>query len=87
MVRVIGIILKDQWLLFNDGMALLADILAQAASFLAVMARATQVSGVEMEKEGWKIKGVKKESAASNNVLTSSVRAAQNSFISYRASE
>lgn len=52
MVRVIGIILKDQWLLFNDGMALLADVLAQAASFLAVMARATQVSDVEMEKEG-----------------------------------
>lgn len=43
---MIGVILKDQRLLFNDGMALLADILAQATSFLAVMARPTQVPEV-----------------------------------------
>lgn len=42
-VWVIRIILKHQWLLFNDGMALLADIFAQATSFLAVMTWATQV--------------------------------------------
>lgn len=45
-VRVVGVILKDQRLLFDDGVTLLADILAQAASFLTVMARTTQVPEV-----------------------------------------
>lgn len=49
-VWVIGVILKDQWLLFNDGMALLTDVLAQATSFLAVMARATQVPASIFDK-------------------------------------
>lgn len=61
-VWVIRVILKDQRLLFNDGMALLADILAQATSFLTVMARATQVP--ELNGGRTKFKGVKKESAA-----------------------
>lgn len=42
-VRVVGVILEDQWLLFDDGVTLLANILAQAASFLAVVARPAQV--------------------------------------------
>lgn len=46
MVWVIGVILKDQRLLLNDGMALLADIFAQATGFLSIMARATQVPEV-----------------------------------------
>lgn len=49
-VWVIGVILKDQRLLFNDGMALLADVFAQATSFLAVMARATQVPASIFDK-------------------------------------
>lgn len=49
MVRVIGVVLKDQWLLFDDGMALLADVLAQASGFLAVMARPAQVPEVNGE--------------------------------------
>lgn len=49
-VWVIGVILKDQWLLFNDGMALLADVLAQATSLLSVMARATQVPASVFDK-------------------------------------
>lgn len=45
MVRVIRVVLEDQRLLLNDGVALLADVLAQAAGFLPVVARTTQVSG------------------------------------------
>lgn len=45
-VWVVGVILEDQWLLFNDGMALLADVLSQASGFLAVVARPTQVPWV-----------------------------------------
>ena len=60
MVWVIGVILKDQWLLFNDGMALLADVLAQATSLLSVMARATQVPEVSRAEQNsevsrWKL--------------------------------
>lgn len=43
MVRVIRVILKNQGLLFNDGMTLLADILAQATCLFTRMTRATQV--------------------------------------------
>ena len=53
MVWVIGIILKDQWLLFNDGVALLADILAQATSLLTVMARTAKVPEVKDENKTW----------------------------------
>lgn len=42
-VWVIWIVLKDERLLFNNSMALLADILAEAPSLLPIMARATQV--------------------------------------------
>lgn len=42
-VRVVGVVLKDQRLLFDDGVTLLADVLAQAAGFLTVVARPTQV--------------------------------------------
>lgn len=49
-VRVIGVVLKDQWLLFDDGMALLADVLAQASGFLAVMARPAQVPASILDK-------------------------------------
>lgn len=45
-VRVVGVVLKDQRLLFDDGMALLTDILAQSTGFLTVMARPTQVPEV-----------------------------------------
>lgn len=70
MVWVIRVILKDQWLLFNDGMTLLADILAQATGFLTVMAWATQVPKVRRGERRTKCRGVKKESAASNNAMT-----------------
>lgn len=43
MVRVIRVVLKNQRLLFNDGMALLADVFAQTARLFTVMARTTQV--------------------------------------------
>lgn len=43
MVRVVGVILEDQRPLFDDGVTLLANILAQAASLLAVVARPAQV--------------------------------------------
>ena len=75
MVRVIGVILKDQRLLFNDGMALLADILSKATSFLTVVARATQVPEVNGERRT-KCRGFKKESESSNNILTYSATAA-----------
>lgn len=63
---MIGVILKDEWLLFNDGMALLADILAQTTGFLTVMARATQVPKVGRGERRTKFRGVKVESSASN---------------------
>lgn len=75
MVRVIGVILKDQRLLFNDGMALLADILSKAASFLTVVARATQMPEVNGERR-IKFRGVKKESESTINILTYSATAA-----------
>lgn len=50
MVGVIWVVLKDQWLLFNDGMALLADILAKTSCLLAVMAWATQVPASIFDK-------------------------------------
>lgn len=50
-VRVVGVVLKDQRLLVDDGVTLLADILAQAAGFLTVMARPTQVPEVRRGAE------------------------------------
>lgn len=49
-VRVVGVVLKDQRLLLDDGVTLLADVLAQAAGFLPVVARPTQVP--ESREEG-----------------------------------
>ncbi len=83
---MVGVILKDQWLLFNNSMALLADIFPQATSFLTVVAWATKVPGVN-GKGRTKFRSVEKESVASNNVLTYSVTAAQNSIICSKASE
>lgn len=40
---MIWVVLEDQRLLLNDGVALLANILAQATGFLTVMTWATQV--------------------------------------------
>lgn len=45
-IRVVGVVLKDQGLLLDDGVTLLADVLAQAAGFLTVVARPTQVPEV-----------------------------------------
>lgn len=63
---MIGVILKDQWLLINDGMALLADILSQATGFLTVMAWATQVPKVGRGERRTKFRAVKVEFTASN---------------------
>lgn len=46
-VWMIGVVLKDQRLLLNDGMTLLADVLAQSASFLTVMTGTTKVPAAE----------------------------------------
>lgn len=43
MVGVVGVVLEDERLLFDDGVALLADVLPQAAGLLAVVARAAKV--------------------------------------------
>lgn len=50
-VRVVGVVLKDQRLFFDDGVTLLADILPQAAGFLTVVARPTQVPEVRRGAE------------------------------------
>lgn len=50
MVRVIRVVLKNQRLLFNDGMALLADVFAQTARLFTVMARTTQVPASIFDK-------------------------------------
>ena len=50
MVRVVGVILEEQGLLLDDGVALLADVFAQTTRLLAVMARATQVSEEERDE-------------------------------------
>lgn len=42
-IRVVGVILEQKGLLFNDGVTLLANVLAEATSFLSVVARTTQV--------------------------------------------
>jgi len=44
-VGVVGVILEDERLLLDDGMALLADVLPQAAGLLPVVAWTAQVSG------------------------------------------
>lgn len=42
-IRVVGVVLEQQRLLINYGMALLTDVLAQAPSFLSVVAWTAQV--------------------------------------------
>lgn len=49
---MIRVILEDQRLLLNNGVALLANVLAQAAGFLAVVTRTTQMPGAEVRREG-----------------------------------
>lgn len=53
MVRVVGVVLEQQRLLLDDGVALLTDVLPQTTGFLTVMTRATQVSegGREIESD------------------------------------
>lgn len=42
-IGVVGVILEQEWLLFNNGVTLLTDVLAKAPSFLSVVTRTTQV--------------------------------------------
>lgn len=49
---MIRVVLEDQRLLLNNGVALLANVLAQAAGFLAVVTRATQMPATEARREG-----------------------------------
>lgn len=44
-IRVIRVVLEQQRLLVDDGVALLTDVLAETPSLLSVVARAAQVSG------------------------------------------
>lgn len=43
-VRMVWVVLENQGLLVNDGVALLADVLPQASGFLSIVTGATQVS-------------------------------------------
>lgn len=43
-IRMVGVVLKDERLLINDGVALLTNVLPKTASLLTVMTRATQVA-------------------------------------------
>lgn len=42
-IRVVGVILKEQWLLINNGVTFLTDVFSEAPGFFAVVAWATQV--------------------------------------------
>lgn len=76
---MIGVVLEDQRLLLDDGVALLADVLAEAASFLAVMARATQVPAADGGRRATS-RGVEEERKSSDDVLTDRVTAAQKCY-------
>lgn len=41
---MVGVVLEDERLLFDDGMALLTNVLPEATSLFAVMTRATQMA-------------------------------------------
>lgn len=43
-VRMVRIVLENQWNIFNDGLAFLADVLPQTMSFFTVMTRTAQMS-------------------------------------------
>lgn len=43
MIGVVGVILEEQRLLLNNGVALLTDVLAEAPSFLSVVTWAAQM--------------------------------------------
>lgn len=43
-VWMVRVILEDQRLFINDGMALLADVFSKAPGFLTIVTRATQMS-------------------------------------------
>lgn len=47
---MVGVILEDQGLFIDDGMALLADVLSQTSGFLSIMTGATQVSASILNK-------------------------------------
>ena len=49
-VGVVRVVLEDEGLLLDDGVALLTDVLPQAASLLSVVTRTTQVSGYTQER-------------------------------------
>lgn len=42
-IWVVGVVLEEEGLLLDDGVTLLADVLAEAAGFLPVVTRTTQV--------------------------------------------
>lgn len=44
-IGVVGVVLEEEGLLLDDGVALLADVLAEAAGFLPVVTRTAQVPG------------------------------------------
>lgn len=50
MVRMVGVVLKNQWLFVNDGVALLADVFPQTSRLFTVMARAAQMSASVFDK-------------------------------------
>lgn len=51
-IRMVGVVLEQQRMLFNDGVTLLTDVLAQATSLLSVVTRTTQVpNGRERVRE------------------------------------
>lgn len=50
MVRMVRVVLKNQWLFVNDGVALLADVFPQTSSLFAVMARTAQMSASVFDK-------------------------------------
>ena len=45
MVGVVGVVLKDEGAVLDDGMAFLTDVLPQTSSLLTVMTGSTQVPG------------------------------------------
>lgn len=50
-IRVIGIVLEQKRLVFDDGMTLLADVFSQSAGFLLVVTGTTQVPDGGEERE------------------------------------
>jgi hypothetical protein len=51
MIRVVGVIFEEKWLLLDDGVTLLTHVLAHPTGLLTVVARTTQVPDGRSEKE------------------------------------